>query len=217
MIVNKHNYSIDAFLASPVIQGKFKSKGIDRKRHLYQCQSFVNPQGLLMEFGVYKGKTLTQICQYWPNRTVYGFDSFEGLPEDWFIDGGAGITMRANKFDLTHAGHIDYPANSVLVKGWYEHSLQPWLAQHPEPAALIHIDCDLYVSTKTVLTLCNDRIVPGTVIVFDEFYPWTHSNPYSEWINHEYLALKEWVEHYDREFKVLLHSNHQQTSICVTK
>lgn len=191
MIVNQHNFSIEPFLSSPLIGGKFKSKGIDRKRHLYQCQSFVPAQGLLMEFGVYKGKTLTQICEYWPDRTVYGFDSFVGLPEDWFIDGEAGITMRANKFDLTNADPIDYPTNAVLVKGWYEQSLEPWLIRHAGPAALVHIDCDLYSSTKTVLTLLNNRIVPGTVIVFDEFYPWQHSNPYSEWINHEYKALKE--------------------------
>ena len=217
MNVNKHNYSIDAFLSSPVINGSYKSKSIARKRHLYQCQAVVPKEGLLLEFGVYRGKTLTQICDYWPNRAVYGFDSFVGLPEDWFIDGEAGITLRANKFDLSNEEPIDYPVNSVLVRGWFEDSIEPWLEKHAGNVALLHIDCDLYSSTKTVLSLMNSRIVPGTVIVFDEFYPWEHSTPYSEWVNHEYLALKEWVEEHDREFRVLLHSHHQQASIIITK
>jgi hypothetical protein len=173
--------------------------------------------GLLLEFGVYKGKTLNQICKYWPDRIVFGFDSFVGLPEDWFIDGEAGISMRANKFDLTDSDPIEYPMNSVLVRGWYENSIQPWLAKHTGSIAFLHIDCDLYSSTKTVLNQLNSRIVPGTVIAFDEFYPWENSTPYSEWVNHEYLALKEWVEQFDREFCVLMHNSYQQTSIQIIR
>lgn len=217
MIVTQDNFGIEPFLDSPLIQGKYKSNGIDRRRHLHECQIHVSQQGYLLEFGVYKGKTLTQLCRYWPDRTVYGFDSFLGLPEDWFIDGESGIKIRANKFDLTNAGPIDYPANSVLVRGWYDQSLVPWLAKHPDNCAFVHVDCDVYSSTKTVLTLLNPRIVPGTVIAFDEFYPWQHSNPYGEWPNHEYLALKEWVQEHDRAFRVLLHNNYQQTSILVTR
>lgn len=217
MIVNKSNYNIEHFLLSPAITGRYKSNGIERKRHLYQCQQFVRPEGLLLEFGVFKGKTLNQICQYWPDRTVFGFDSFVGLPEHWFIDGEAGLSIRANKFDLTNSDPIDYPTNSILVRGWYEDSIDPWLERNAGDIALLHIDCDLYSSTKTVLTKLNSRIVPGTVIAFDEFYPWANSNPYSEWPNHEYKALKEWTEQFDREFEVLMHNSYQQTSIRVLR
>lgn len=39
--------------------------------------------GLYLEFGVFQGTTINYIAQQKENETIYGFDSFEGLPEDW--------------------------------------------------------------------------------------------------------------------------------------
>ena len=39
--------------------------------------------GLYLEFGVRSGSTITHIARQIPDNTVYGFDSFEGLPENW--------------------------------------------------------------------------------------------------------------------------------------
>lgn len=39
-------------------------------------------EGLIMEFGVYSGRTINHMANL-TNKTIYGFDSFEGLPEDW--------------------------------------------------------------------------------------------------------------------------------------
>ena len=44
--------------------------------------------GLVLEFGVASGSSITGIAGEMPHRTVYGFDSFEGLPEDWTDDDG---------------------------------------------------------------------------------------------------------------------------------
>ena len=53
--------------------------------------------------------------------------------------------------------------NVELHKGWFNESLPPFLEQHPGPVAFIHVDCDLYSSTKTLLDLLAPRIRPGTV------------------------------------------------------
>jgi hypothetical protein len=41
----------------------------------------ISVDGLIMEFGVYKGETINHIASLLPNKQIYGFDSFEGLPE----------------------------------------------------------------------------------------------------------------------------------------
>jgi hypothetical protein len=58
--------------------------------------------------------------------------------------------------------------NVRLHSGWFEGSIPAWLEANPGPVAFIHIDCDIYTSTRTIFTLLAERIVSGTVIVFDE-------------------------------------------------
>lgn len=115
--------------------------------------------GMLMEFGVWKGMWINRIAS-WTDRQVYGFDSFEGLPEPW--------SFRQKGFFA-----IDTPpgvkGNVTLVKGRFDQSLPVFLREHSEHVAFIHMDCDLYASTRTVLELIKDRLVPGTTIVLDDF------------------------------------------------
>ena len=39
--------------------------------------------GLFLEFGVYKGTSINFISSLIPDKKIYGFDSFGGLPEEW--------------------------------------------------------------------------------------------------------------------------------------
>lgn len=121
--------------------------------------------GLTLECGVYFGRSLRIIA----DRTagpVHGFDSFQGLPEAWNDREGAGA--------YSTAGRVPAVADNVtLHTGWFEDSLPPFLAQNHGPIRLLHIDCDLYSSTRTVLAEAAPRLVPGSVIVFDDMlgYP----------------------------------------------
>lgn len=138
------------------------------------------PDGLVCEFGVAGGKTLRHISGLW-GKPVHGFDSFEGLPEDW-----TGTAEQAGRFDLK--GKLpNLPENATLQVGWFDRSLPPFLAKHEGYAALLHLDADLYSSTKTVLDAFKDRIRPGTVIVFDEYYN------YPNWREHEFKAFQEFI------------------------
>ena len=86
---------------------------------------------------------------------------------------------------------------------------------NPGVVSFLHVDCDLYSSTIDILTLLNDRIVPGTVIVFDEMYPWNDIESYDLWEQGEFRAMGEWVQKYQRTFRTLYRSEHQQCSIEV--
>jgi len=124
-------------------------------------QASVN--GLYLEFGTYKGKSMNIMGNLKPNTTFYCFDSFEGLPEDWHIGVDKGtFGIEGNVPNLR--------PNVRPVKGWFDKSLPEFAQQHEgETIAFMHIDCDLYSSTKTVFESLGHMIVPGTVILFDEY------------------------------------------------
>jgi predicted O-methyltransferase YrrM len=152
-------------------------------------------QGLVLEFGVEKGLSITclaQALQHEPKpRTVHGFDSFEGLPEDW-----AGTAEARGAFD--RRGQLPKtPANVKLHVGWFDATLPIFLSSTTEPVALLHVDCDIYSSTKTIFDLLADRIEPGTVIVFDEYFN------YPGWRQHEYKAFQEFCAAHNRHYAYL--------------
>jgi predicted O-methyltransferase YrrM len=95
------------------------------------------------------------------------------------------------------------PNNVELVIGEFEETLAAFLVEHPDDAALIHIDCDLYSSTKTVLEHLTPRIMPGTVIVLDEFWIVT---------DQEQRAFNEWLANYDRKCR---HEARSVEQLCV--
>lgn len=137
-------------------------------------------EGLVLEFGVAKGASLRNLATQ-TARQVHGFDSFGGLPEDW-----AGTKEKAGAF--TQRGKLPkVPPNAVLHPGWFDQTLPPFLAAHTSPAAFIHVDCDIYTSTQTIFSALQQRIVPGTVILFDEYFN------YPGWRAHEYKAFQEFI------------------------
>jgi hypothetical protein len=217
VIVDKNNYGIQCLHDATLIDGKFKSKGIERRRHLIQAMNRTRLSGHVMEFGVYRGKTMQHISQHFHDQTCWGFDSFVGLPEPWQISTGEHAkTHPAGKFDMRQEKEQPvFRHNVQLVAGWFEHSIPPWLEFNAGDISFLHIDCDLYSSTRTVLHLLNPRIVPGTVIVFDEMYPWDDDQSYTLWAQGEFRALGEWLAKHDRAFRTLLRSSHQQCSIEV--
>ncbi|MDB4986902.1 MAG: hypothetical protein JWN04_2080, partial [Myxococcaceae bacterium] len=117
--------------------------------------------GLYLEFGVREAYTLNWIAKL-TGQPVFGFDSFEGLPEDWTS------THRRGAFKVPALPTVR--RNATLVKGLFDDSLPAFLASHPEKVAFVHIDSDLYSSAATVFKHLGPRFQPGTVIVFDEFF-----------------------------------------------
>jgi hypothetical protein len=147
--------------------------------------------GMILEFGVSSGNTMKEI-QALTNRPIYGFDCWEGLPEDWIGSDGKQVHAKgAYKSDPP-----DVAEHVTLVSGLFEDSLPKFLEEHPEPIAFVHIDCDIYSSTKYVLTALKDRFVNGSVILFDELAG------YTGYETHEYKAFIEFLEKsgYDFEF-----------------
>lgn len=134
--------------------------------------------GMALEFGVYTGTTLKIIAAARGGKQVYGFDSFEGLPENWRAGYPAGT------FDIDGRPQV---SGAELVVGWFDKVLPAFLVEHPDPVDFLHVDADLYSSAKTVLEAVGPRLRPGSVVVFDEYFN------YSGWQEHEYRAWQEYV------------------------
>ena len=223
MIVDSTNFSIDRLHSSEIIHCKNKSKRSQRYSHLTHALKKVSLPGHVMEFGVYQGLTLKIISNHFSNHTVWGFDSFEGLPETWVMKSDVNARRSQQppgKFALDKQ-ELQVLLNQFskrkvkLVPGWFNQTVVPWMNDNPGVVSFLHVDCDLYSSTLDILTLLNDRIVPGTVIVFDEMYPWNDVESYDLWEQGEFRALDEWIRNHQRSFRTLYRSVHQQCSIEV--
>ncbi len=152
--------------------------------------SKVEKPGLYLEFGVYQGKSINFIADIKKNDTIYGFDSFEGLPEDWTSDYPKG------HFELDKLPQVRQ--NVKLIKGYFEDTLPKFIKERGDfDCAFINIDCDLYSSTKTIIDCLKSHISSGTVIEFDEYFN------YPNWQEHEYKAFMEFIEETNLKFEYL--------------
>ncbi|PWV82357.1 Predicted O-methyltransferase YrrM [Prauserella marina] len=147
--------------------------------------------GMALEFGVASGNTLRRITAIREEGHVYGFDSFEGLPEAWLSGMPAGTFARTDLPEVPGA---------ELVVGLFADTLPGFLAEHQEPIDFVHIDSDLYSSAKTVLDLVGPRLGPGSVIVFDEYFN------YPGWREHEHRAWQEYLTHTGVRFAYVAYS-----------
>jgi predicted O-methyltransferase YrrM len=162
-----------------------------------------SPEGLYLEFGVHTGGTLRTITELAPAGSVFGFDSFEGLPEDWRTQYSAG-TFAVDQLP-------DVPGVELVV-GWFDQVLPGFLEQHPEDVAFLHLDADLYSSTKTVLEALESRLKVGTVVIFDEYFN------FPDWEQHEHRAWTEFVARTGIEFEYLgFTADDEQLSLRLTR
>ncbi|MGH8988665.1 MAG: class I SAM-dependent methyltransferase [Acidimicrobiales bacterium] len=135
-------------------------------------------QPLYLEFGVYRGRTIRHVASHLaaPQGRLVGFDSFEGLPEDWQPN------ARRGSFSVGTPPDVDDPRVSFVV-GWFDQTLPSY-----EPPAhdqlLVNLDCDLYSSSRCVLEWLGAHLRPGSLVYFDDLFN----------RDHQWRALREWLD-----------------------
>ena len=134
---------------------------------------------------------------------LFLFDSFDGLPENWKSG------FEKGHFHLHDAEVPSFSDKRVqLITGQFSNVLPVWKSTVRRPLAFVHIDCDLYSSTKTVLNKLNEYIVPGTLIVFDEYFV-------PELENDEMTAFLEFASEYRKDFRYLAHAQNGSVSVLI--
>jgi len=177
------------------------------QKHLLDSTEHIGINGHWCEFGVREGRSLRWLIDKYPTQIIHAFDSWQGLPEQW--DNGTG-----NVADMS-CDPPAVPTHIQLHKGWFKDTVPTWKQDNHGPIAFLHMDADIYSSTKEVLMSLNDRIVAGTIITFDEFCNFRLSRKMSKWPDHEFMALVDWLDECHRQIKPINRNWAYQASCVV--
>ncbi len=149
------------------------------RRIAFFCHVNRPMRGYYFEFGCHEANTMRlayKHSRYLFDWTYVAFDSFEGFPEidkidrqESFEPGKCATSEEAFREKVRRAGMP--PDRLRTVKGFYDRSLTPEVRDEllPHKAAVVYVDCDLYVSTVDVLNFIVDFLQTGTIFVFDDW------------------------------------------------
>ena len=129
----------------------------------------VAPPGAYFEFGLYQGANILHASKLEPKRECFGFDSFEGFPP--MTDGE--VRNHAHMPGHYRASFEEVQTNLTgsgvqLFKGWFSNEFFSSLPDLPAVAIAV-VDCDLYISAVPVLKYLVPKLVPGAIILFDDW------------------------------------------------
>ncbi len=158
-----------------------------------------------LEFGVAGGNSFNKFLTLNSNPTsrFYGFDTFEGLPENW------GSFFK--KGDMSYNVPELKDNRAKYIKGLFQDSLVPFLNDKSQELTsadlrIIHLDADLYSATIFSLSLLYPYLKKGDILFFDEY-----SVPM-----HEFKAFKEFTENFYVKYKPLTAvNNYYQMSFMI--
>lgn len=128
-------------------------------------------EGDIIEVGLFRGGSFAMLCETNPFKHVYGFDTFEGLPQHSPEDNKhvKGEFSDTNKEAVENlVAHLD---NHTIQKGRFPQNLSIDLSD--KKFSLAHIDVDLYQEHINVLNYLYDKVVKNGRIVFDDY---NHAN-----------------------------------------
>jgi len=175
-----------------------------------------NLEGDYLEFGVYRGSSFTTSFMLAKKKKLsrmrfFAFDSFSGLPEGeggiW--EAGMYCCSRKRFTSFIHKTGVDLK-KVIIIEGLYSDTLNEETKSlyQLRKAAIIHVDCDLYSSTVTVLSFIESLLSTGTIIIFDDW------NCFSGDDNHgEKKAFNEW--HLKKSFREFYSTKQSKAFICL--
>lgn len=153
---------------------------------------------MIAEFGVWKGESINFFARKCPSAHIYGFDSFEGLEEDFY-----GFVLLKGYFST--AGKLPKCEKNVeLFKGWFEDTLPMFIGKIGKiQIHILHMDANTYKPTAYVLNSLSKNLSKGTIIIFDEYFG------HHRWRLHEFKAWQEAVEAFDIKYTYLCYTEGQ--------
>jgi O-methyltransferase len=163
---------------------------------LWAAQQARELPGDYVELGVYKGHTTKFLADYldfesWPKRW-WLFDTFEGIPADQLDPGREGLTVAAYGAAFSFEEVRDRfagTANITVVQGRVP---EVFAQTCPDAISFLHIDLNNATAEVGALDALYDRLVPGGVIVFDDF-GWSSSHAQAQaelaWFRARGLAI----------------------------
>jgi O-methyltransferase len=164
------------------------------KLHEFLPSSHLNPETEIhfFEFGVLWGQIIKRWCENNKNSKslFWGFDTFEGLPEDWGSVKKGSFSAQGKLPDIINDKRVDF------LVGLIQDTLPVFLKQYNDTGVrkIIHIDVDLYNASLFTLIHFAPLLKAGDLIIFDDFFTLTKAD-------HEYRALLDFISLYPLKYK----------------
>jgi len=155
-----------------------------RPRFFHLVQMFRLTAGLdgaTAEAGVFRGLASYLLCCEQRRETPgyagaghFGIDSFEGLPTPGHVDADPSYAGRFADTSLNTARDTlgEFP-RATLIKGWIPDAFDELPEQQYR---FVHVDVDLHDPTRDSLAYFYPRVVPGGLIVVDDYGPWPNGD-----------------------------------------
>lgn len=182
------------------------------KRNPYFKQAFSTvassgADGDYLEFGVYQGSSFIMAFELakkyrLDSMRFFAFDSFQGLPaSEGLFQKGDYHCSKEMFIKISQKGGLDLEKVRV-VEGLYGNALTEAVKRDNclTKAAIVHVDCDLYESTKDVLRFIEDLVQPGSILIFDDWHVFDDEETETGVDSYgEKKAFREWnlAEHFD--------------------
>ena len=154
----------------------------------------------MYEFGVWMGNSFRYLIDSFP--AGFGFDTFEGLPENWH-----GLPPGT----YSSFGQVPNILGADFITGEFRDTLPGFFGEARPMAGLINFDADLYSSTMTALTHAAPVIDDRTVLIFDELI--VNRN----WEQDEFRALREFCEANKLSYEVFAVSLFTKQAACLLR
>ena len=149
-------------------------------------------EGDIVECGVGNGQSLSYILfnltsndKHFGKKYI-GFDSFEGFPEPSIHDNSSRNPKKGEwnhvdeKYVLSNLNDLGFAnkdyKNIKFIKGYFENTFQKNY-ENIKKISVLHLDCDLYSSTKISLKTWYNKVEKNGIIVFDEYLNSINSFP----------------------------------------
>ena len=151
--------------------------------NLHLARNVASVEGCIVECGTWRGGMIAGIADVLgSDRSYYLCDSYQGLPPVEEIDGADALAWQnnttspnyhnncsASEEDARSAMAMSAAKDVKFLKGWFENTLPSFPSV---PIALLRMDADWYSSTKCILENLTSRLVPGGLIIVDDYYYW---------------------------------------------
>ena len=198
-----------------IIEGLIKAKN-----------NFPNEDSSVLEFGVFTGDSYVKLASFihlnYPGTFLYGFDSWQGLPQEttgvWYPNRHEAGFFSANKnhvLSRLNLYGLDTFNNYKLIDGFFEESLTIELQSQIKNLIFINIDVDLYKSTVELLEFIYPLLRAGVILYFDDWKAPDISYP-GMWGEH--LAWFAFIEKYPHiKYKTIKINENNQRLIEITE
>ncbi|MFQ6342842.1 TylF/MycF/NovP-related O-methyltransferase [Campylobacter sp. VTCC 70190] len=173
------------------------------------AQLYRNIEGNMAEVGVFRGEFAKKINEYFSDKKLYLFDTFEGFDDKDLRYEDNSEKHKNNNFTNTSLelvmGKMPHKENVIIKKGYFPQSVMDDKNLENERFCFVSLDTDLYKPILEGLDFFYPKMVKGGVIVIDDYY------------SQLYTGVKKAVDEFCKKYNVNILPIGDELSVSLQK